>query len=112
MIVGPRTLLPSSGPLAPDQITDDQSQTILVIEGSPIVPSNLWTEPVDLDITKIQGRLTANPGIEPGGLLNDGVAFATADGRAHFLPNSIEPLTILALITANGGERLPDDTLD
>ena len=111
-IVGPGTLLPNRGPLSPDQITDDPSQTILVIEGSPIVPSGLWTEPIDLDITRMQGRLTANPGIEPGGQLNDGVAFATADERTHFVPNTIEPITMLSLITANGGERLPDDTLD
>ena len=36
-------------PLGPDQIVDDPSQTILVIEGTPIVASGLWTEPVDLD---------------------------------------------------------------
>ena len=112
MIVGPSTLFPASGPLSPDDMTDDPSQTILVIEGSPIVPSGRWTEPVDLDITKMQGRLSANPGIEPGGLLDDGVAFATVDGRTHFVPRSIEPITMLSLITANGGERLPDDTLD
>ncbi len=78
--------MPASGPLAPAEIGDDPSQTILVIEGTPIVPSGLWTEPMDLDITKMQGSLTANPGIEPGGLLGEGVAFATVDGRAHFVP--------------------------
>ncbi len=112
MIVGPGTVQPAKGPLSPAGIGDDLSQTILVIEGSPIVPSGMWTEPVDLDVTKMQGSLTANPGIEPGGLLEGGVAFATIDGRSHFVPDTIEPGTMMSLISANGGERLPDDTLD
>ena len=113
LITGQGTLFPSSGPpLGPDRVTDDPSQTILVIEGSPLVPSGMWTEPMDLDYTKIQGKLGTNPGIEPGGLLDDGVAFATVDGRGHFVPNTIEPTVFLSLVTPRGGERLRDDTLD
>jgi hypothetical protein len=112
LIGGPGTLFPSGFPLGPDQITDDPSQTILVIEGTPTVASGLWTEPVDLDFSKIQGNLGMNPGVEPGGLLDDGVAFATADGRGHFVPLTIDPMVFRALITPRGGERLPDDTLD
>lgn len=112
LITGPGTLIPPQGPLSMSQISDDPSQTILVIEGTPIVASGTWTEPVDLDSNLIQGRLGTNPGIEPGGILEDGVAFATVDGRAHFVPQTIDPATMRALITATGGERLPDDTLD
>lgn len=112
VITGMGTLFPNTGPLGPDQITDDPAQTILVIEGSPLVPSGLWTEPLDLDYAKMQGELGINPGIEPGGLLDDGVAFATSDGRGHFVPNSMDPLKFRSLITARGGERLADDTLD
>ena len=112
LITGQGTLFPKSGPLGLDQITDDMSQTILVTEGTPIVASGLWTEPVDLDFAKIQGKLGTNPGIEPGGLLEDGVAIVTADGRGHFVPDNIEPITFRSLITPNGGERMRDDTLD
>lgn len=112
LITGPGTLFPPTGPLGPDSIVDDVSQTILVIEGKPAVQSGLWTEPVDLDYTLMSGRLGKNPGIEPGGLFDEGVSMATADGRGHFVPNSIEPVTFRALITPKGGERLPDDTLD
>jgi hypothetical protein len=108
VIAGPGTLFPAPIPLGPDQISDDPSQTILVIEGTPIVASGLWTEPVDLDA----GNLRSNPGIEPGGLSAGGVAFATSDGRGHFVPDSIDPLTFRSLITPRGGERLADDTLD
>ena len=112
LITGGGTLFPNSGPLGPDQIVDDPSQTILVTEGSPLIPSGYWTEPIDLDFASFQGKLGTNPGIEPGGLLEDGVAFATADGRGHFVPNSIEPLIFRSLVTPGGGERLADDTLD
>lgn len=112
MIVGPGTLQPRTGPLSPDQVTDNQRQTILVVGGTPLVPSGMWTEPIDLDIAKMQGRLTTNPGIEPGGHLDDGVTFATVDGSAHFVPNSVEPRMMKSLMTATGGERLPDDALD
>ena len=112
LVVGPGTLFPKTGPLGPDQVVDDISQTILVIEGVPLVPSGSWAEPLDLNFAKIQGKIGSNPGIEPGGLLDDGVAFATADGRGHFLSNETDPVTVRALITPRGGERLADDTLD
>ena len=112
LIVGQGTLFPKDGPIGPDQVSDDLSQTILVIEAMPLIPSGYWTEPIDLDFAKIQGKIGANPGIEPGGLLEDGVTFATADGRGHFLPNDTNPATVRALVTPRGGERLPDDTLD
>lgn len=112
LITGAGTLFPNSGPLGPDQITDDITQTILVTEGTPIVASGNWTEPIDLDFGKVQGRLGTNPGNEPGGLLADGVAIATTDGRGHFIPDSIDPLTFRSLITPQGNERMADDTLD
>lgn len=112
LIVGPGTLFPLAGPLGPDQITDNPSQTILVTEAAPIVPSGMWTEPVDMDFSKMQGKLGTSPGIEPGGLLDDGVAFSTTDGRGHFVPNSFDPLIFRSLVTPRGGERMRDDTLD
>ncbi len=112
LITGQGTLFPNSGPLGPDQVTDDLSQTILVTEGTPIIASGYWTEPIDLDFAKIQGKLGTNPGNEPGGLLDDGVAVVTVDGRGHFVPDTIEPMTFRSLITPNGGERMSDDTLD
>ncbi len=113
LIVGNGTLFPSKTPtLGPNQIIDDPAQTLLVVEAKPLIPSGMWTEPIDLDFAKMNGNIGSNPGIEAGGLLEDGAIVVTTDGRGHFLPNSIDPTIFRALVTPKGGERLADDTLD
>lgn len=113
VITGKGTLFPPSGPLGPDSLVDDPSQTILVVEGNPSVPSGMWTEPIDLDYSRMTGRIGTNPGLEPGGLFAEGVCFATVDGRGHYLlSDTTDPIEIRSLVTPRGGERLPDDTLD
>lgn len=112
LIVGRGTLFPTTGPLDPNQVVDDPAQTILVIEGTPMVPSGMWTEPIDFEFAKMSGQIAANQGIDPGGLTTGGVATATVDGRGHFIPDSKDPMIFRALITPSGGERLDDDELD
>ncbi|QDT02524.1 hypothetical protein K227x_09020 [Rubripirellula lacrimiformis] len=112
LITGPGTLFPPQGPLGPSDVTDDPSQTILVTEAIPTTSSALWTEPIDLDINTMRGNLGTNLGNEPGGLTEGGVAIATVDQRGHFVPNSIDPTIVRALITVQGDERLADDVLD
>ncbi|MGB0595165.1 MAG: DUF1559 domain-containing protein [Rubripirellula sp.] len=112
LIAGAATLFPATGPLGPDSIADDPSQTILVIEAKPTVASGMWTEPMDLEFSGMSGRLGSNSVREAGGLFDDGTAIVTVDERGHFLPNSIEPNVFRSLVTPRGGERLPDDTLD
>lgn len=112
LITGTGTLFPTTGPLAPEDVTDDATQTLLVVEGSPVTPPMSWAEPVDLPFAMMTGRLAGNPGNEPGGLLEGGVAAATVDGRGHFIEDTIAPTDFLSLVTPSGGERLSDDTLD
>lgn len=112
LITGAGTLFPPRDPLAPEDITDDASQTVLLVEGIPLVASGSWTEPVDLDFASMTGDLLSGSANEPGGISQEGVTLATADGRGHFIPSDIEPATFRALVTPRGGERLADDTLD
>lgn len=114
LITGPGTLFPASGPLAPDKVSDEKSQTILVIVGRPQLNTSLggWAEPVDLDAAMMQGVVNGTIGIEPGGRMKSGVTMATVDGLGHFLTNELSPTTFNSLVTPNGNERLPDDTLD
>jgi len=112
LITGPGTLFPKSGPLGPNDIIDDPTQTILVIEAKPGMIPGSWTQPIDVDYAAMQGNIGGDPSTEVGGLLDDGVAMATTDARGHFLPNTTDPQILRSLITPRGGERLPDDTLD
>lgn len=114
LITGPSTLFPTNGSLAPDKILDNRSQTILVIAGAPPVNTAIggWAEPIDLDYSKMRGVINGTVGVEPGGRMTSGATMATVDGRGHFLPNDFSPTTFNALVTPNGSEPLPDDTLD
>ena len=112
LVVGTSTLFPNAGPLGPDQITDDPSQTILVVEGKPLVASGMWTEPMDMDFSKMNGMINDGSGFNLGGLLEGGAAVATCDGRGHFIPDNENSATVMSLITPRGGEPLADDTLD
>ncbi|TWU43886.1 hypothetical protein Q31b_14180 [Novipirellula aureliae] len=110
LVTGPGTLFPNTGPLALSNITDDLTKTLLVVEGAPRMMNNLWTEPVDIDMTLLQGVGGTKNDI--GGLLEGGAAVATVDGRGHFIDENIPLPTLRALISPRGGEPLADDTLD
>lgn len=123
LITGPGTLFPPAPssspagtfrPLSPRAITDDPSQTLLVVEASTstsnFYPS--WLEPRDLDVTSMQGLIGTSPGREIGGIHSDGAVVATIDGRSHFLSDQTPPSTVMALISVSGGEPLSDDVLD
>ena len=112
LVTGQGTLFPSTGPLGPDDIIDDPTQTILVIEAKPRLMSASWAEPGEVDFTTLKGVIGGNPDTEVGGMLDEGVAMVTTDERGHFLDGSTDPLVLRSLITPRGGERLPDDTLD
>lgn len=109
LITGPGTLFPVTGPLSPDQVTDDTGQTLLLIETELIGQGGgFWTEPIDFQVQSLQVRGYA----QLGGVLDGGFSVATVDGRGHFISEATDPILLEALITANGGERLSDDVLD
>jgi hypothetical protein len=123
LITGPGTLFPPAPPgapagtfqsLSPSTISDDSSQTLLVVEAVGTSGSyySSWLEPRDLDVTAMQGLIGGSPGQEIGGVNPDGAVVATVDGQAHFLTAQTSPSIVMALITASGGEPLADDVLD
>jgi hypothetical protein len=114
LITGPGTLFPPNGPLGPNDVSDDPSQTLLVVEFVPPSLTTLshWTEPVDLTLAQMRPSIGTVPGTEIGGNHEGGATAVTVDGRGRFLRESLDPPVLRALITPQGGERLPDDVLD
>src|SRR5260370_10022244 len=78
------------------EVTDGTSNTILLVEAAPD-RAVTWTKPDDL---KIDAK-------EPtAGLLDEratGFNAAFADGSVHYLSPKIDPQTLNALFTRNGG---------
>lgn len=76
-------------------ITDGLSNTIMIAEAAdPVV----WTKPDALVVAE-DGKLPRLGGVFPGGF---NVLFG--DGSVRFVKDTIDPKTLKALITANGGE--------
>jgi prepilin-type processing-associated H-X9-DG protein len=108
-VVGPGTVWPGSTTTKFTQITDGTACTLLVVEahGSGIH----WMEPRDLHL--VQMPLAINPprgaGISSphGGTKSKGATAAFADGHTQFLPSSLTPAELTALLTIAGGEPTP-----
>jgi type II secretory pathway pseudopilin PulG len=97
-ILGPDMVFTGSSSTASSEIGDGLDQTIVLVEtrGSGIG----WTEPRDLDGQAIAYRI----GTDIGGNHPRGVNVATADGETHFLPDTVSPQELHAMLTRSGGE--------
>lgn len=108
LITGPGTLFPSSGPLGPDDVTDNPQQTLLLVESTtPPLNSLQWLEPGDFKL----GSLTFNIGSDIGGNHTGGMTIATVAGNGHWVPDTTKAATLRALISPQGNEGIQDDTL-
>ena len=101
-VVGPNTVWPGSESTSLDDFGCDLSKTILLVE---VVNSGIhWMEPRDLHV--VQMAPTINPasgqGISSPHPAGANVAFA--DGHVRFLPESISPEDLRAMLTRSGGE--------
>jgi hypothetical protein len=77
--------------------------TILVVEAATPVP---WTKPEDLTFDKDK------PLPKLGGQFTDGFFVAYVNGIVRLFSKKIDPATIRALITRNGGEQVTPEQLD
>lgn len=80
--------------------TDGLSSTIAVVEAAESVP---WAKPDELDF--VPGRPLPPLGL-PG---KDGFNALYFDGSVRFIRKAVNPQTLQALITRNGGEVVPFD---
>ncbi|WP_391570427.1 DUF1559 family PulG-like putative transporter [Pseudobythopirellula maris] len=120
-VVGPRTAwgVLSSG----DTISDDPSRTILLIE--QLDRGVAWSNPTDIEFGQALALLTdfqvvpsgrhfswGKPGFfdkPPPRASPQGFNVAFADGSARFVSVPIPRDLAIAVLTANGGERISDD---
>lgn len=86
-------------------ITDGTSNTLMVVEASPD-KAVVWTKPEDL--TMDDARLLHSIIAEDA----DGFTACLCDGAARFFSKLIDPVTLKALLSINGGEPIDQSKLE
>jgi prepilin-type processing-associated H-X9-DG protein len=97
-IVGPGAIFEKDRPTSMQDIKDGSSKTIVVAESGQPVP---WTKPEDVDIADMTTVL--------GSPHRGGFNVLFADMSVRFIQSSIDPATLQAMGTRNGGEVITVD---
>ncbi len=111
VIVGPSTLFPPPpGERKLSDVTDELLTTIMVVECvSP--GGSFWTEPVDLDATKMSFGIADGSAQQLGGCDPLGAHVLFADGSTGILPLGILPPIVRTMSTINLGEPTFPDSI-
>jgi prepilin-type processing-associated H-X9-DG protein len=96
-VTGPGAMFEAGSPHTIADIRDGTSNTIAVVEMRTTNPS--WAAPSSVDISQLTAGLPQ--GNHPGG-----GQILLADGSVRFVAQSINPQTLRALATRNGGEAV------
>jgi prepilin-type processing-associated H-X9-DG protein len=104
-VVGPDTAWPGQTSTSLEEDFGDGPQnTLSVVE---MANSGIhWTEPRDLDVTKMPLRVNSKTGQGVSGRHTGGVNVAFADGSVRFLSDGLLPKMLHALLTRDGGEEV------
>lgn len=102
-VFGEQSIFRGAQPVGMSDITDGTSNTIMVGEASE---SNIpWMKPEDVDVSK-------HPSVgDPAGFNSrhtGGIMVLMCDGSVRYVPLSVNPQTLKALFTRNGGEPIMD----
>jgi len=103
LIVGLGSMFPPGASVDPETMTDDPSETLLVVETKDGVIA--WTQPGDLDT--VNGITIGSIAMRDIGGNYPGCAIAvTVDGATVVIDPSISRATLDAIITPNGNEKV------
>ncbi len=106
-VIGPNTAWPENQPTRFGDFTDGSSNTLLLVESAN---SGIhWMEPRDLHVGQMAP--TINPAARQGisSLHPGGANAAVADGSVRFLPDTVLPEDLRAILTRSGSESIDID---
>ena len=103
-VVGPDTVFPGSESVSLDDITDDATNTLLIVEVANA--GILWMEPRDLDVTQMAPTINATTGQGIRSEHTGGAVVAFVDAHTEFLSDSTTAEEIAAMLTIAGGEEV------
>jgi hypothetical protein len=104
VLVGPQTLFPGRTTARTGDITDDRAATILVTEVP--VAGVVWTEPKDLNTTRMQFSIQTGMNGEIGSYHPKGAHAVMVDGTVRYIDQ------LFPMSTPQGGEDIPWEVLD
>jgi prepilin-type processing-associated H-X9-DG protein len=105
-LVGPGTAFPGSQSSKLGDSREGPARSIMVVE---ITDTDIgWTEPRDLDISKIDWRINGPkpPGVSS--LDGPGTHVLFMDGHVSFITEGVSPPNLKAMATLDGGEPAPE----
>ena len=101
-IVGPETAFPDGDSVSLDDITDDPTKTLLIVE---VADSGiLWMEPRDLDVAQMAPTVNATTGHGIRSEHSGGAVVVFVDGHIEFLSEPTTAEELAAMLTIAGGE--------
>jgi len=103
-VVGPETAWPGQKSTCFADFRDGTANTILLVEAAD---SGIhWMEPRDREFKTFDFSINSRSGRGTSSYHGGGVNVLFADGSVRFLPETVAPETLRALLTIAGGERV------
>ena len=86
---------------------DPLNHTILVVES--VARSNIWTEPVELHVSKMTFELNTFSGDDLSGPIAGGVLVGLADGSTFLIEEDTPAEMVEGMTTPSGNDQVPPE---
>lgn len=108
LFTGEGTAFVKDQPIAMSEIPDGTSNTIALVESQRT--GIVWTQPADLDATKIDFQIRRKGRPEPGQInapLPEGTLASYFDASVHMMPESMSPEELKAAVNPSDTQAMP-----